>query len=63
MIYQIFGIIVAFFGIAISVFVGKVVVEMWKEGDKGIAILMSYFIIMGIGIFIVGVVLMTGIVK
>jgi len=63
MIYQIFGIIVAFFGIAISIFVGKVVVEWWKEGDKGQAILMSYFIIMGILIFVVGVVLMTGIVK
>ena len=63
MIYQIFGIIVAFFGAVITFVMIKLVVWYWKENDAGdriSAILMSWFIIMGILIFFAGVAMTMG---
>jgi len=60
MIEQIFGVIVAFFGIIITIVVTRLVVEMWKDEDRSSAILLSWFVIMGILIFLAGVAMATG---
>ncbi len=58
---QIFGIIVAIFGIIITFAMIKLVVWYWREeADKISAVLMSWFIIMGILIFVVGVAMTMG---
>ena len=61
MIEQIFGIIIAFFGVVMVIAVIKILLWQWEEYKSILLIiLMSWFLIMGILISLAGVGLLIG---